>query len=239
MKYLLTFLLIGFSSYTHGRSWQESAQDLNSDKLDIQQKALNELTINKKIDTELEVGLESKSWKEALFVIDKFKKKSLLKKIFKISEDEEKDLSFGIINNLIDEESTKTIQDFYRTKEYKIHKEGHEFFKISFLQAALKTKFKVEKKILKKLLKDPSHEVRMAVEDYFFHSIKSYNANEQHKFFKILLKTNPYQVRMHALIDYQVLDSSIKKELSSVLEFCVSDNQLEVKEKCNELKAAP
>lgn len=240
MKVILMSLILSCSAIAlAGTGWLESAKNLNSEKLELQQKAMLELSENKKIDAQLELGLQSESWKEALFVIHKLKKKGFLKRLFKIADDDDKDLSLATINSMIDEESAKTIREFYKNKEYKVHKPGHEYFKISFLQAAIKTKLKVEKKIMKKLLKDDSHEVRMAVEDYFFNSISFYSREEQLKFFKLLLKTSPYQVRMHTLLDYSSLESSLKKELESALDNCLDDKESEVKEKCNALKASP
>jgi hypothetical protein len=227
---------MSISSVVYARAWQELAQDLSSENVESQSKAMNELSQSQKLDNDLSEGLESKDWKEALFVIHKMKKRSFLQRIFNISNDKEKDLSFAFINKMIDEESKETIKKFYETKAYRVHNGGDEFFKIAFLEAAQKTNLKVERKILKKLLKDNSFEVRMAVENYFFKNLSFYSKNDQVKFFKVLLKTKPYQVRIHSLLDYTSLDKLQKKDLSPALDECLDDSENEVKEKCHEVK---
>ena len=236
MKFLLVLSLIFSVSHAFAKAWQDLAQDLSSENVDSRTKAMSELAQSQKLDNELSAGLESKDWKEALFVIHHLKKKSFLQRIFNLSKDNDKEMSFAFINKMIDEESKETIKKFYETKAYRIHNGGDEFFKIAFFEAAQKTGLKIEKKILKKLLKDESFEVRMAVENYFFKNLSFYTNREQLKFFKILLKTKPYQVRIHSLLDFSSLDKALKKELSPALEHCLDDTENEVKEKCNEIK---
>jgi hypothetical protein len=236
MKYFLVFILIASTTQVFAKAWQDLAQDLSSENVESRSKAMTELAQSQKLDSELSAGLESKDWKEALFVIHHLKKKTFLQRIFNLSKDSEKDMTFAFINKMIDEESKETIKKFYETKAYRIHNGGDEFFKIAFLEAAQKTDLKIEKKILKKLLKDNSFEVRMGVENYFFKNLSFYTKQEQLKFFKVLLKTKPYQVRIHSLLDFSTLDKEFKKELGPALENCLDDNENEVKEKCNEIK---
>lgn len=230
----LIWLLVIVTLNLYGLEINDYAQTLSSaaNQVELEQKLATDQNFHEK----LEENLNSKDFKSGLFLIQKLKKKNFIRKLFHLADEEEKDISFGVINSLIDDENKKIVEEFYKNKEYKIHEKGHSYFKMAFFEAANKLDLKIKIKILKKILKDESFEVRFAVEDYFFKHIDQYSKIAQKKMINVLLKSSPYQLRMHTLLDLSKLKTDQKKDLGDSFIKCENDQNDEVKVTCNEVK---